>query len=156
MAPRTSTTIGVDTPFLLAHTLIEHPNHASARAWLAYFLANNTSLALCPIIFDEFIHVVTDAKRFENPLSMDQATGVVRDWLQSKETVLQLPTEESIKLQYDWLLGYRLGRKRIHDTEIAAIYCQHGVTRILTSNARDYSVIEGIETFDLSAQPKDI
>jgi len=145
--------VGIDTPFLLAHTLIEHPEHTNANAWLEHLLANKTTLALCPTIFDEFIHVATDAKRFENPLPMEQALGVVRTWIQSRETVLQLPTNESLRLQYDWLIRYRLGRKRIHDTGIAAIYYHHGVRNILTSNVRDYTVIEGIETLDQSKPP---
>ena len=146
--------VGIDAPFLLAHTLIEHPDHSNAKAWLEHLLAHKTILALCPIIFDKFIHVATDAKRFENSLPIEQALGVVRTWIQSRETVLQLPTNESLRLQYEWLVRYRLSRKRIHDTSIAAIYYQHGVEKILTSNVRDYTVIEGIETLDQSKPPR--
>lgn len=149
----THSSVGIDTPFLLAHTLIEHPDHATACAWMEHLLANKTTLALCPTIFDEFIHVATDARRFENPLSMEQALGVVRNWQQSRETVLQFPTDESLRLQQDWLIRYRIGRKRIHDTGIAAIYHHHGIKTILTANVRDYTVIEGIETLDQSKAP---
>jgi predicted nucleic acid-binding protein len=151
MAPRRS--VGIDTPFLLAHSLVEHPDHTSANAWREHLLNHQTAVALCPTIFDEFIHVVTDMRRFEKPLSMRQAIDLVHRWQKSRETVLLLPTEESLQLQNDWLIRYRLGRKRIHDTGIAAIYYQNGVNQILTSNARDYSVIEGIETLDQSKPP---
>lgn len=145
--------IGIDTPFLIAHTLIEHADHKTAHIWIEHLLASQTKLALCPTIFDEFIHVVTDGKRFESPLTIQQALEVVHNWQHSHETVLQLPTEDSLKLQHDWLIRYRLGRKRINDTGIAATYYHHGVKKILTSNVRDYTVIEGIETFDQSKAP---
>ena len=104
---------------------------------------------LCPTVMDEFIHVITDARRFEQPLGMEVALGVAHDWLSSRETVTLFPCDESTGLQLHWLRDHRLGRKRINDTRIASIYHYHGVRKLLTSNARDYSVFDCFEVLGL-------
>lgn len=44
---------------------------------------------------------------------------------------------------------HRLGRKRINDTRIAAIYYHNGARTLLTSNARDYTVFDCFEVIRL-------
>jgi predicted nucleic acid-binding protein len=149
--PEQTLRIGVDTPFLIAHTVLEHPDHRRAIACCARLLDEGCLLVLCPTVIDEFLHVVTDPKRFESPLSMDRATRLAQTWLNSQETVLSLPTEESQQRQLEWMGEHRLGRKRINDTRIASIYYTDGVTRLLTANVRDYSVYGVFETVDMQA-----
>lgn len=132
--------IGIDTPFLIAHTVLEHPDHVRAVACCLHLLDTNHYFALCPTVVDEFLHVATDPKRFESPLTMPQATQLARVWINSRETIFCAPTEASQRKQLDWIAEQRLGRKRINDTRIASIYHAHGVTRLLTANVRDYSV----------------
>lgn len=143
--------VGIDTTFLVAHTVLEHPDHRQAREQCAHLLKKNYWFALCPTVMDEFIHVVTDARRFEQPLAMEAAIAVSQDWLSSRETVQLFPCDESSRLQLHWMLDHRLGRKRINDTRIASVYHHHGVRKLLTSNARDYSVFDYFEIFGLGA-----
>ena len=142
--------IGVDTPFLIAHTVIEHPEHRNAQRHREQLLAKNCLFALCPTVLDEFVHVVTDPRRFENPLEMADALEIAEVWLTSQETVCLFSCERSTRLHLRWLHNHRLGRKRINDTRIASIYHQNGVRTLLTSNARDYSVFDCFEILNLS------
>jgi hypothetical protein len=50
------------------------------------------------------------------------------------------PTAESVQLGWQWMRQFHLGRKRILDTQLAATFHTHGISRILTSNSRDYRV----------------
>ncbi len=142
--------VGVDTPFLVAHTVVEHPEHSEALKVCERLLEKNGLLALCPTVIDEFIHVVTDAKRFERPLEVAEALEVAEDWLNSRETVSLFPCEQSSRLQLHWLRTHRLGRKRINDTRIASIYYQNGAHTLLTSNVRDYTVFDCFKIIQLS------
>lgn len=142
--------VGIDTPFLVAHTVLEHPEHSQAVTCCQRLLAEDRLLALCPTIVDEFLHVVTDPRRFEHPLLMFDAIGIAQTWLQSQETAYLVGTVDSDRLQLDWMLRHRLGRKRINDTRIASIYYQHGVRTLLTSNVRDFSVFDAFKIINLS------
>ncbi|HKK17765.1 MAG TPA: PIN domain-containing protein [Opitutales bacterium] len=137
--------VGVDTPLIVAHGLADHPDHEAAKSLVEEVLDAGQLLALCPIIVDEFIHVVTDPRRFERPLPMNEALRLAEGWCQSRETQMLYPTEASVQLQLVWMREHRLGRKRLHDTHIAAIYHLAGVSTILTSNARDFSVFAGLK-----------
>ena len=142
MRSKKPTLLGVDTHFLVAYSVLEQPEHEQARALCEQLFEKNHLLALCPTVIDEFIHVVTDARRFERPLSMDQAVEVAHNWLTSRETVSLFPCEQSTRLQLQWLHAHRLGRERINDTRIASIYYQNGVRTLLTGNVRDYTIFD--------------
>jgi predicted nucleic acid-binding protein len=141
--------VGIDTPFLVAHTVLEHPDHKRATACCSRLLDRGNVLALCPTVIDEFLHVVTDPNRFESPLSMDRAIRLVWTWVNSQETMLAHPTGESQHRQLEWMVEHRLGRKRINDTRIASIYFTEGITCLLTANVRDYSVFGVFEIVDM-------
>jgi predicted nucleic acid-binding protein len=142
-------TIGMDTPFLIAHTVLEHPEHERAKACFLRLLDSGIVFALCPTVIDEFLHVITDPNRFEFPLPMDRAIRLVLNWINSEETVLVFPTLESQRRHLEWMVEHRLGRKRINDTRIASIYYTEGITRLLTANTRDYSVFGGFEIIQM-------
>lgn len=140
-----SSLVGADTPLLIAHSLSDHPDHAAAIVLVENVLDDGQLLALCPIVLDEFIHVVTDPRRFEHPLTMIEAVRLAEAWCHSRETVMLYPGEASMHLQLAWMREHRLGRKRLHDTHIAAIYHLSGIQTILTSNVRDFRVFGCLE-----------
>ncbi len=62
--------IGVDTTFLVQLELVELPAHKSAHELLhREILSPQVPLALAPQVLAEFIHVVTDSRRFRRPLT---------------------------------------------------------------------------------------
>lgn len=132
--------IGIDTSFLIAWAIPEHPDHAVCRALsLAAAQAGNT-FALTPGILAEFIHVATDARRFARPLPMPDAVRLANFWSQAAEIQL-LPQDAAVTQQWlAWLSEYQLGRKRLLDTLIAATWHCAGVTEIYTLNPSDFTV----------------
>lgn len=64
-------THGIDTGFLVAAEVAEHPDHQTARLKLQSFRSSGDRFALVPQVLAEFVHVVTDPKRFMLPLTMD-------------------------------------------------------------------------------------
>jgi predicted nucleic acid-binding protein len=138
--------IGVDTTFLVQLEIAELPDHSRAHAWLrTVVLEGGEDLALVPQVLAEFIHIVTDPRRFEAPLSMDQAIAKARFWWSAMEVRHVYPSWDGTVLSLDWLTKHGLGRKRLLDTQLAATLYAAGVRRIVTSNARDFSLFEGME-----------
>jgi predicted nucleic acid-binding protein len=130
---------GVDTTFLVQVEILESPDHAAARAWLDEALQHSPQpLALAPQVLTEFVHVVTDQRRFRAPLSMDLALEKAQGWWEAAEVRPVYPTLDSTRLALLWLRQHRLGRKRLFDTQLAATYYSAGVTSVVTQNFADY------------------
>ena len=138
--------IGADTTFLIQLELVESPGHASAHALLNQaVLQPQVLVALAPQVLAEFIHVVTDARRFQTPLTMADATAKARFWWNATEVRRVFPSVESTLLWLDWMQKHQLGRKRILDTQLAAILWTAGVRQIVTANPGDFTIF-GFQT----------
>ncbi|MBN2341317.1 MAG: PIN domain-containing protein [Deltaproteobacteria bacterium] len=136
---------GLDTTFLVEVDILEHPNHQTARSQLVQMTSSGHRFALAPQVLSEYIHVVTDPRRFEKPLSTAQSIDRAVHWWQSTEVTQVFPNAETVSLFKRWMITYHLGRKRILDTMLAATYLSNGVSAILSSNARDYQVFNEIQ-----------
>ena len=136
---------GLDTTFLVQVEVLEHAGHAEARALLDSLLRHGETLALAPQVLAEFVHVVTDSRRFSCPLEVSVALERAEHWWQSGEVMQVLPSLDSTALFLSWMTQHRLGRKRILDTQLAATYHCAGIKRLLTTNARDYKIFDCFE-----------
>ena len=110
-------TIGIDTSFLVAVECVEHPEYAAARELLAELVTTDERFALNPDVLSEFVHTVADPKRFPTPLTMSEALNRAEYGRTASESTLVFPTVASTKLFFEWMNQYRLGRKRLRDTE---------------------------------------
>ena len=132
---------GIDTTFLIQLELREVPGHDASRLWLDQALNRHPlPLALAPQVLTEFVHVVTDPRRFATPLSIEEAIAKAQDWWEASEVKPIYPSLDSTRLTLLWLRQHRLGRKRLLDTQLAATYYAVGITRILTLNQTDFDV----------------
>lgn len=131
---------GLDTGFLVAAEVAEHPAHPAARARLSAFTGGGDSLALAPQVLAEFLHVVTDSRRFSHPLEMSAAIDIADQWWTAREVVPVYPTDDSARRFLEWMRHHSLGRKRLLDTLLAATYSQAGISSLLTTNPADFTV----------------
>lgn len=131
---------GLDTTFLVEAEVLEHPGHRQARTLLLELLDEKQPLALAPQVLAEFVHIVTDSRRFSAPLEMPRALDRARVWWHAAEVVQTFPTEHSTRLFLRWLREHRLGRKRLLDTQLAATYRCAGIKTIVSTNVRDFEV----------------
>lgn len=138
-------THGIDTDFLVAVEIAEHPFHREADALLQSLLADGHDLALAPQTLAEFIHIVTDGKRMPQPLTLAEAINRAEHWWQAAEVVRVFPDGQTVADFFSWLTRHQLGRKRLLDTMLAATFQSAGVKRIVTNNERDFKVLGGFE-----------
>ena len=132
---------GLDTSFLVAVTQPKHPSFGGARALLEQSIGQRGKLALAPQVLAEFVHVVTDERRFSSPLSMTRACELARKWWGAREVVRIFPDLETMKIFFEWMAAHSLGRKRILDAMLAATFAAHGVSSIFTLNERDFRTV---------------
>ena len=125
---------GIHTDYLVAVEVVEHECHEPAWTLLQTLLPNDDELALAPQLLAGFIHIVTDPRRLPKPLEMHVALARAEHWWQAEEVVRVLPTHESTLEFLGWMRAYRLGRKRLLDTALAAAYAHAGIRRIITND----------------------
>ncbi len=130
---------GLDTGFLVAAEVVEHSDHAAARQILARLVATGDRVAIAPQVLAEFIHVVTDPRRFAQPLRMDEARHIAQQWWTARDVDRVFPNEAATQQFLAWLGQFSLGRKRLLDTLLAATYHQAGIPSILTTNPADFA-----------------
>ncbi len=131
---------GLDTGFLVAVEVAEHAEHTDARATLTRLLGAGDQIALAPQVLAEFIHIVTDPRRFTHPLDMAAARQLAEQWWTARGVVPVFPDDAATRQFLVWLKQFSLGRKRLLDTLLAATYLQVGVRSLLTTNPGDFGV----------------
>ena len=141
--------LGIDTDVLVSWAMRGAPHHDAARRLFETEIeTREVSVALTPQVFFEFIHVVTDPRRFERPMQMNEAVSVARDFWDAPDTIRVLPGPSMLHQVFELLQSLRLGRKRILDTALAVTLSQAGVRRLATFNGRDYEIFAFLEVVD--------
>ncbi len=111
-------------------------------------------LGLTPQVLFELLHVVTDPRRFAHPMTMPQALQLVQNLWDAEEVIQLRPTSRVPSRVCELLERYRLGRKRILDTALAATLEAGGIHRVATLNGRDFAVFPFLEVVDPAAGPR--
>lgn len=138
--------LGIDTDVLVTWVMQGAPLHAAIRNLVKREVQEEGNLlGLTPQVLHEFLHVSTDPRRFESPLSMPEALRISRSLQGAKEVVWLLPIPEVVPRTLELLQELRLGRKRILDTALAATLECAGIHRLATLNRRDYEVFSFLE-----------
>lgn len=138
---------GIDTTWLVDLEIIDSPRHDSAMELFCQFRSEqHSTLAVYHQIFLEFQHIVTDPKRFNSPLTVEESIKRCWFWIEQERIKVIYPSYDSLRIAQLWMNMYRLGRNRIQDTNMAAAYAQAGVSRIITANPKDFQIFQ---TFDL-------
>ncbi len=147
--------ISLDTTFLIDLYWTDSPRHNKAVSFYKSLYEKKEFCEEEIIIyyncFNEFIHVITDAKRFSNAFSMDTALEIVDTWCNLERISIVYPFEKSFSMAKAWLSIYKLGRNRLNDTNMAACYAQCGASKIVTANPADFKIFQVLDTIDYSA-----
>ena len=133
-------THGLDTSFLVAAAVTEHPDHTGSRTQLNTLQAQGDRFELTSQVLAEFVHIVSDGRRFANPLSMADALREAGRWWGASEVDTIAPDDPSVRWFLRAMAQHNLGRKRVLDTILAATYRTAGITSILTLNSKDFTI----------------
>jgi predicted nucleic acid-binding protein len=134
--------IGVDTTFLVQAEIIEHPRHHKARDFLDRTIKRGHTFVITGQIIQEFLQVITDPQRFTSPLAMDRALSIAEGWWYAEEVMSVYPTPQTQEVFMSWMSVHNLGRKRILDTMLAAVYHTNGIDTLVSSNSKDFEVFK--------------
>jgi predicted nucleic acid-binding protein len=131
---------GLDTTVLVQLAVADDATPTELSRLLAEEVASNRLLILTPQVICEFLHIVTEARRFANPMDMVTAVNWIQEWLDHPRVQLANPPAAAMAKTLEWIRTFNLGRKRILDTHLAATFQSLGCSRIITSNPDDFAV----------------
>lgn len=135
---------GVDTNVLIYAHVPAFEQHQAVRSFLEDQLNDPTvTLVITAGVLHEFVHVITDPRRFDPPVAMAEALALARGYM-GRSNVAIAPTDEAtVQESFALLSRHGLGRKRMAESLLMAALANDGVTELITCNRRDF---EGIGT----------
>ncbi len=146
-----SRVLGVDSDVLVHWAMAGAAHHRAVRGCFEREVREHgRRLGLTQQTLNEFLHVVTDSRRFEHPLPMAEALRLSRELWHRQDVERVMPTADVHDRLCELMKEFRLGRKRILDTALAAILEAAGVRRLATLNGRDFRIFPFIEIVDPS------
>jgi predicted nucleic acid-binding protein len=146
--------IGIDTDVLVHWAMSGAVHHRAVRQWFAGEIGERRRFGLTQQVLHEFVHVVSDPRRFERPLSMEQAVHVSLELWNGKEVHQILPTATVYDRTCELIERFELGRKRILDTALAATLEAAEVRRLATLNPRDFEIFPFLEIVNPTLRPR--
>jgi len=139
---------GLDTSFLVQIEVTEQAGHKAAHQLKDRLMGESATFALAPQTLCEFIHIVTDPKRFERPLATDEAVRRSEIWWNLKEVKNVSSTGWAVQRFHAWMTEHRLGRKRLLDTMLAATFEEHQISHVITSDPGGFSLFKIFHIID--------
>lgn len=142
-------TYGADTNVLAYWLMADLPEHPRVEAFLEREVyGGKGELAVCPLVLYELVHVVTDARRFELPLTMPAALSRAEQIWRAPETRQIHETEGVLPIAFDLMRAHGFGRKRILDTALAATLRANDIDRLITANDRDFAAFPFLQVIN--------
>lgn len=132
---------------LLLHAYNERaPEHQQSREWWENIINSQESIGLAWIVILAFIRVATKPPVFAPPLTVEEATGVVREWLSCPTVKIVTPGTEHAEIVFDLLAKAGTAGNLTSDAHLAALAVEyHG--EIATSDG-DFARFPGIRWFN--------
>jgi uncharacterized protein len=146
---RSTAVIAIDADVLIAARSASDVNHLRAMALMEReFLRHGEEMLLAPSVAAEFLHVVTDSRRFPKALTMDQALLELESWVMSPSTVILGGSKDALLAGMRLMREAKLGRKRVNDTMLAGSLIEFGVKKLMTFNRGDFDLFGYFEIVD--------
>lgn len=143
--------IGIDTSFIIDLCWTESPRHSKAVELFRNIVGKSSEKILIGYdVITEFLHVITDQKRFGNSVSMKDAINIIDELSEMENIQIVYPDEKSLGRMIVWMSCFNLGRKRIHDTSLAACYTNAGAGTFITANPKDFEIFDVFHLIDYS------
>ena len=117
-----------DLNILIYSVNSEAPQHRTALDWWQAQLSGDESIGLPWVVVSGFIRITTQPRLFPNPLSVEQAIGIVDDWLAQPNAILVNPGEKHWEILRRLLLKSGTAGNLTTDAHLAALAIEFGAT----------------------------
>jgi hypothetical protein len=96
------------------------PLHEKARHWWEGIGERGESVGIVPPVLFGFVRIATNRRVFVQPMELQQATGIVEEWLAIPSIYVLRPGPRHVKVAFDLLRAAGTSRDLTTDAQIAA------------------------------------
>lgn len=132
----------IDANLLVYTYVATFPQHAGARTWMDSRLNGTAPVGMPWPSILTFMRLVTNARIFERPATVEKAWSQVEEWLDCPPVWIPQPTERHREVLRTLLADQSLRANLIPDTHLAALAIEHGLT--LCSTDGDFGRFPGL------------
>ena len=138
-----------DVNLLLYAANADSPHQSESAHWLERAFAEPAGIGFAWVALLGFIRLTTRPGIFAQPLALDDALGLVDDWLAHPYSRILNPMDRHGALLARLLIGAGSGGNLTTDAHLAAIAIEHGAT--LGTYDRDFERFSGLRLELLTA-----
>jgi toxin-antitoxin system PIN domain toxin len=132
----------IDANFLIyAHNSLAQ-QHERARQWLRGALDSGEAIGLSWVTLLAFLRITTGPRSFIDPMSLEEAGGIVTAWLAHPGVSVLHPTERHWPILSRLLADGQARGPLVMDAHLAALAIEHGAT--LCTTDRDFTRFKGL------------
>jgi toxin-antitoxin system PIN domain toxin len=102
--------------------------HTAAASWWQSCLSGAEPVGLCAVVLFAFLRIGTSRKAFRDPMSIEEAAGHIRSWLDRPVSDFLITQEADLIQALQWLEAAGSGGNLTTDAHIAAIAHRHRAT----------------------------
>jgi hypothetical protein len=132
----------VDINLLLYATFSTFEQHEAARAWLEGALNGDEQLVLPSVSVFGFIRIATNPRIFAPPMPLQDALGLVEQWLAQPHVHFLVPGPRHLELAFGLLRKLGAAQNLTTDVQLAALAIENQA--VLCSNDSNFARFEGL------------
>jgi toxin-antitoxin system PIN domain toxin len=132
----------VDANVLLYAVNTAAPRHAQARSWLDGAFAGREPIGFAWTVLLAFLRLTTHPAVFPRPLTVGEATDIVRTWLAQPAAVVVDPTPRHADLLAGLLAEAGTAANLVGDAHLAALALEHDA--VLVTFDADFGRFAGL------------
>ena len=118
----------LDSNILLYAYNSSAPQQEAAAKWLSDLLTSGELIAIPWVTFWAFVRISTNPRIWQDPLSAEQAFGVVSEWAAQDTVVLLQPGPRHAELLERVVTTYQAAGSHLTDAVLAALALESGAT----------------------------
>ncbi len=132
-----------DVNLLLYGAIDAFPQHEKARRWWEQAVNSDEIIGLADLAAFGFLRIGTNPRLIKPPLTIDDATAHVEEWLAQPNITRVLPGPKHLSLTFGFLRAAGTASNLTTDAQLAAIAIENDAA--IYSSDSDFARFKGVE-----------
>jgi toxin-antitoxin system PIN domain toxin len=121
-------------------------SHPKVSQWWATCLSRNEPIGIPLFVAFGFVRIGTNARIFQKPMTLQEASGHVRSWFNQPVVSMLHPAADHIENVFKLLEDYGLSGNSVSDAQLAALAVENHA--VLHTADSDFSRFAGLKWFN--------